>query len=139
MAVRRRGWKWIATAYDPAVGYARHIGTYRTREEAEGATLGERRRPACQRRLPFAESVYFIACDDLGLVKIGRARDVVERFSHIARGFPYPLRLAYVREGGRDLEREIHLRLADQRVRGEWFRLEGELAEFLSVGRLHSK
>lgn len=76
--------------------------------------------------------VYFARAGEDGLVKIGHAKDVRSRLSSMQTGCPIPLTLLGVLPGGREREAELHARFADLRVRGEWFRAEGALAELLT-------
>lgn len=76
--------------------------------------------------------VYFARAGEDGPVKIGHAKDVRSRLSSMQTGCPIPLTLLGVLPGGREREAEFHARFAALRVRGEWFRAEGALAELLT-------
>lgn len=54
-------------------------------------------------------------------IKVGKADEPRERLAQFQTGNPAKLRLLYVAPGGYELERELHYRLRDSRVRGEWF------------------
>lgn len=70
---------------------------------------------------PKMECVYFLAAGQY--VKIGYTNNLTSRVCDLQGANPEPLRvLAYV-AGGRELEREYHLRFADDRHFLEWFRL----------------
>ncbi len=76
-------------------------------------------------------SVYFIA-DEYGNVKIGYAVCVGYRLSCLQTGNASELTLlAEIPGGGPPLERELHERFAEHRVRGEWFRLTPEIVEYI--------
>ena len=80
--------------------------------------------------------VYFIAEDaraggDCGFVKIGWCIDVTKRLEQVQLGNPRKVKLLGCVDGGREMEPHFHTRFAAYRARGEWFRLCGELAEFV--------
>lgn len=62
-------------------------------------------------------------------VKIGRSRNPVKRINHLQTFSPVPLKALFILEG--DRERELHQRFAQYRTSGEWFRVSGELKEFI--------
>lgn len=80
-------------------------------------------------RVAIANCVYFIACE--GFVKIGTSSDVKARLRTMRAMNPLPLTLLLVIVGGQPVEREMHMRFAAHRHRDEWFRLDGDLREFL--------
>jgi integrase len=67
--------------------------------------------------------VYFIQSGDR--VKIGWSADVSDRITALQTGTPEPLHVIHVIPGEREDERRFHIEFAAQRIRGEWFRLEG--------------
>jgi len=73
--------------------------------------------------------IYFVVGAEW--VKIGYSRSPVARLTHLQQASPYELRIVLVLPGGIEREPEVHARFAEQRERGEWFRLEGALREFL--------
>lgn len=77
-------------------------------------------------------SVYFIASGDR--VKIGFTVNVGKRLAHMQIGSAEPLTLLQSIPGSWADERSFHARFDHYRIGGEWFRLEGELAEFLLNG-----
>ena len=87
-------------------------------------------------------SVYFVrAGSGDGPVKIGHSADVSARLASLQTASPTPLQLmgAVACTDAPRLEREIHARLADLRLEGEWFqwdpRIQDELAR-LTAGRM---
>lgn len=76
------------------------------------------------------EFVYFAAAGER--VKIGKANDVTKRLATLQTGCPYKIKLLKVERGGVAVERDYHRRFAALRENGEWFRHEGELAQFLA-------
>jgi hypothetical protein len=86
--------------------------------------------------------IYFIACADASAVKIGittqtyHASPESAAFARLGQAqvnCPLQLDLVGLCDGGRYEEAEIHQRFSEFRIRGEWFRLVGPVAEF--VGR----
>jgi len=62
-------------------------------------------------------------------VKIGKSRDPVSRINNLQTSSPTELRTLFILEG--DREREMHTLFAEYRIRGEWFRVEGRLKQFI--------
>lgn len=66
-------------------------------------------------------------------VKIGFTRgDAVERVKTLQTSSPEPLEIIATFPGTMDDERALHARFERLRASGEWFRREGDLAEWLS-------
>jgi hypothetical protein len=78
------------------------------------------------------QRVYFIQAEGTSFVKIGTSQGHVKRLSGMQTGCPLPLLLLGTCPGGTDEEFEIHKRFAHLRERGEWFRLEPELQDFIA-------
>jgi hypothetical protein len=77
--------------------------------------------------------VYVLGEESMERVKIGRTiGNVHNRIAALQTGCPSKLRLVFVLRADATLERELHARFAAQRVRGEWFRLEGDLGAFIA-------
>lgn len=76
--------------------------------------------------------IYVIDCD--GFIKIGYSTDPRGRLSNLRVSSPLEITVLRVIEGTVADERELHNRFAAQRVRGEWFKREGELAEWIEAG-----
>jgi hypothetical protein len=77
-------------------------------------------------------SVYYVLAPDLGLVKIGYAKTPSVRFSKIQSDSPTRLVLVAIEDGGQEAEAQIHARFARHRARAEWFRHDGELADYIA-------
>jgi hypothetical protein len=75
--------------------------------------------------------VYFIQQGDEGAIKIGYSTTPEKRLQTLKTASPYPLRLLKVIEGGKILEKELHLRFAALHIDGEWFNPNPELLEFI--------
>jgi hypothetical protein len=69
-----------------------------------------------------------------GFVKIGWSSLLEKRIAEIQQGVPLELTLHACLEGGQPDERLLHRRFRKYRTRGEWFRHEGELAEWIKRG-----
>jgi hypothetical protein len=67
-------------------------------------------------------------------VKIGTTRDIATRIADLQRATPFPLTLLAILAGDVKLERELHRRFDKQRHRFEWFRIEGELEDWINEG-----
>jgi hypothetical protein len=65
-----------------------------------------------------------------GLVKIGYSTDVGKRLQAL-RTQHGSLDVLFTFPGGREVERQHHERFAVHRVKGEWFRPEGELQKWI--------
>ena len=76
-----------------------------------------------------AQFVYFISDGDA--IKIGLSKTPKGRLRTLQTGHPRELVLLASLEGSRRLEREIHERFANLRLRGEWFRDDGEIRKWL--------
>lgn len=74
--------------------------------------------------------VYFIA-DGYDAIKIGIADYVPSRLNSIQSAHAYRLRLLGTESGGLAREQHLHLRFEPLRLRGEWFKAEGELLDYI--------
>ena len=88
--------------------------------------------------LASSSKVYLITCGDQ--VKIGRSGDPKKRLAQIQGGNaclmestlnPAEARLIYEMPGHATEETELHRRFRAYRTTGEWFRIEGELADYI--------
>lgn len=76
------------------------------------------------------DKVYFLRCEQY--VKIGSGSDVQRRVSDHQISVPFKLEVLAVIEGGVELEKELHRQFAHHWERGEWFRLDGDLAAYIA-------
>lgn len=74
--------------------------------------------------------IYFVRAGK-DRVKIGFSNDHVSRFSALKTGNAHELKMIGIVPGTHQDEKAMHKRFAAYRVRGEWFKIEGELAAFL--------
>jgi hypothetical protein len=65
--------------------------------------------------------LYFILNPMVGIIKIGIARDVMQRLNSLEMGGGVSLELLRVVPGAEHYERDLHLALDAYRLRGEWF------------------
>lgn len=76
--------------------------------------------------------IYFIQAGEGGPVKIGYTENPVDaRLATLQTGAHEKLTLLTCLPGGMAVERWLHTALSHLRVRGEWFRPDGELAVLL--------
>jgi hypothetical protein len=101
------------------------VAEERRRRRAETANIV--RMPKRGRRKQY---VYFIRSGDC--VKIGVATNPRARFSSLQVAHPSDLELLAVTSGGEAREKILHRRFQHLAVRGEWFRLEGDLVEYIA-------
>lgn len=78
--------------------------------------------------------VYFIKCNDL--VKIGFSCDVNRRFKQLKTANGKPLELIHSIKGDRTVEKALHNRYKDLKVRGEWFKLYPEIQMWIDYDKL---
>ena len=77
-------------------------------------------------------SVYFILYEsDPAFIKIGFSDTPQKRMEALSVWCPIPMRLLATLSGWRTLEAELHARFEHLRHRGEWFRAEPELLDFV--------
>lgn len=103
----------------------RHLGPRglaKGRPRGDG-TISHRNRPG---------RVYFMQNGRRRVVKIGYSGDHIERLGSLQAASPDRLRLIATIPGSPAVEAELHKRFRAYRVTGEWFRLEGELAEYVA-------
>lgn len=74
--------------------------------------------------------VYFVGSSTH--VKIGHAQDIGRRARTLQTSHVEPLRLLAWEDGGKQRERELHLQFASYRERGEWFRPEDALRDYIA-------
>jgi len=77
--------------------------------------------------------VYFVRCGNQ--VKIGKTVDVDSRLASLQTGTSAPLKLIMRLASGPKFERFLHKKFAEHRIRGEWFHIRGDLAEFIEKVR----
>lgn len=65
--------------------------------------------------------VYVIRAKGASPIKVGRAHSVMQRMNELQTGNWLPLRLLHVVPGWTELEWQLHQRLSDSRISGEWF------------------
>ena len=77
------------------------------------------------------EFVYAIECR--GHVKIGVSVNPKSRAGKVSADCPFETVLRGFVPGGYDLEHDLHERFSEYRVKGEWFLLRGDVAEWVEA------
>jgi len=77
-------------------------------------------------------AVYFLRVDGKGPVKIGFTTDIDHRLGSLATGHSGKIELIALIEGSRSDEKALHRRFKDLRVRGEWFKFQGDLKKYVA-------
>jgi Meiotically Up-regulated Gene 113 (MUG113) protein len=95
--------------------------------EMLNAQDGQRPAPMPQFRKGF---IYFIGSED-GRVKIGYSTKPGKRLRAVQTGASTLLRLIAAVRGSPQDEQQLHAKFVDYRLRGEWFRFEGELRTYV--------
>lgn len=85
-------------------------------------------------KTPLPRFVYFIQAES-GPIKIGVAIDPQSRLNTLQCSHFEKLTLLFISPGGRELEQECHRIFAKCRIRGEWFRCEGNLKDLIDEQR----
>ena len=76
--------------------------------------------------------VYFVYNPSTGEVKIGQTKNVKARLQSLQTEEGVPLILLGVEEDVVPLEKRLHRKFKKFNTRGEWFKVEGALAKYLS-------
>ena len=76
--------------------------------------------------------VYFIEATGTDTIKIGTAGDPIGRMHDLQCGCPHKLSLLLVLAGDREREQHYHTTWNEHRIRGEWFRLDREILDYLN-------
>ena len=79
------------------------------------------------------EQVYFMRYGTSNRVKIGFTKRMNQRKNGLESGTPENLHLLATVTGGRPQEKRLHKRFAAYRIKGEWYKLEGKLAEYVAA------
>lgn len=97
--------------------------------QSEGNTFRSPDKPIGQARA--LSGVYVLHCADV--YKIGRGRNAALRVRQIQTNTPFPVEHLFTiaTSNAVALERELHQRFAERRVRGEWFALITDDIEYL--------
>lgn len=75
--------------------------------------------------------IYFVENVDSGHIKIGWASDPIRRIADMQTGNPSHLVLLATMEGGESIESSLHERFQCLHYRGEWFRRDRSLYDFI--------
>src|SRR5947207_2529709 len=80
---------------------------------------------------PPVEQVYFFKENATNAIKIGRSYDVRMRFEQIQSGMPQELEFLGFMQGSWAKEKEMHSKFEHLRLRGEWFRFDQSIVDFI--------
>ena len=76
--------------------------------------------------------IYFILNKELNSIKIGYTADIIKRFDNLQTGNSSTLILLGKIMGGFKLETHIHKILKEFRIRGEWYKYNKEVEEYVN-------
>jgi hypothetical protein len=76
--------------------------------------------------------IYFIGNKEKGFVKIGVAKSVKNRFYSIQADNPYDLEILLELHGNYKVEKYLHNKFKENRIRGEWYKLSKSILDFIS-------
>ena len=79
------------------------------------------------------ESIYFIGNREYQLVKIGFSTYPEDRMKQLQTGCPFELELFGVIKGSVKEEKTLHRKYSKYRINGEWFKIDGELKDYLEL------
>jgi len=79
--------------------------------------------------------VYFLYARELNTVKIGYTTEIQQRVANLQTGYPYALDLAGTIMGGQYIESVLHKKLKNNLISGEWFYVDGMVADVVLAGR----
>ena len=77
--------------------------------------------------------IYFVQGQSTGLIKIGLTTNLSARFSDLQVGSPDVLRVIGIHRGTIKSELMLHKLFANHRVRGEWFRPDESILNFVKT------
>lgn len=88
---------------------------------------------------PVLSGIYFIQQGEAGPIKIGWSKNVRSRLASLQTANPQRLRLLLVLEGEERDERRLHDWFGLERLGGEWFKSDGEVATFVASQKAAQK
>lgn len=106
-------------------------------QDAKIITPGKRTINLDQQKTELPSYVYFVINQDSNAIKIGTAKNVRRRLASLQTSSPAKLELlcsikAQSVEAARELEQSLHQKFVNFHIRGEWFRVEAELLNYIS-------
>jgi len=75
--------------------------------------------------------IYFIENIETKHIKIGFTTDVKNRLGQLQTSSPHELRILTVCEGSDKMEKELHSKFNDSRIKGEWFNPNKDILEYI--------
>lgn len=94
--------------------------------------FGKTKESKSKAEIQILSRVYFIKGESTGNIKIGHSRNPEGRIRGFQTASSEKLTIIKTIEGGEKVEKELHQRFAHINIRGEWFRAEPELNEFIN-------
>lgn len=91
---------------------------------------GPKRRKKKRTTGNYKPCVYIVGSPDYNFVKIGTTQNPADRFEEFQTASPFELyvyAIIPISRGRVSLEKRLHKRYAPYRLRGEWFKIEGDL------------
>lgn len=84
------------------------------------------------------DTIYFIGNLQYGFVKIGYSKNPSKRLSGIQTGCPFSLSILKTEQGNLDHEKMYHKKFKKLNTNGEWFKIDGDLKEYLNIEELNT-
>lgn len=75
--------------------------------------------------------IYFIVMSETDFVKIGYSESPSGRMRHLQTAHPHDLKILARVSGTMKMERALHRHFKNRHVRGEWFRLSGDVQSLI--------
>ena len=79
--------------------------------------------------------IYFIRMDKIGPIKVGFAKNVIERIVQLQTGNPYQLNILAYYAGNENDEKQIQYLLRDSNIRGEWFHPTEKVLQYVDMAK----
>ncbi len=80
---------------------------------------------------PLKSVVYFLKAEPNGPIKIGYSTNYISRIATLKTACPWDLTFLGWVEGNQNTERRLHRQFHHLRLKGEWFKPEESLMEFI--------
>lgn len=91
-------------------------------------------REVIEHRLSILDHVYFLEMTDF--IKIGFSTQLEFRLEAFETSMPYEVKLLHSIAGSRNTERFLHKKFCDLRGRGEWFKRDDRILEYIEALKL---
>ena len=114
---------------DWEVGSTPNTSLFNAFKEHFGERIDDYIKRIDQENVDGGAEVYIIGSLHFGFVKIGYSKDVRKRLKQIQTGCPFELDIIARFPGTVAIEKSLHDKYDEYRLRGEWFKYEGKLKE----------